>query len=119
MASLLPPPRLTGVVDDDLFNISNYLNVLAKAIRGGVPEFGTSVTFSDTDTTASVMFARARADANYRVIAQLASVEGEPTISAFFVTTENSASGFTVTLLGAPGAGNSVTFDLLVIPEPV
>jgi len=119
MAALLPPPRLTGVPDDDLFNINGYLNVLARAIRGGVPEFGTSVTVSGTDTTASVTFARERADANYRVIAQLAAVVGAPTTSAFFVTTENTASGFTVTLLGAPSAGNAVTFDLLVIPEPV
>lgn len=75
-----------------------------------------SVTISDTDTTAAVIFGTAEDDDQYFATA---SVAGESTSPATGSTrtkiTNKTAAGFTVEVETAPGAGESVDIDWIMV----
>lgn len=78
--------------------------------------FGGSATISGTDTTASVAFDFELASTDYSVTVTPTNGSGSPSVDAFriiVVTKGVGGLGFGVT--GAPGVGNSVTYDYQVI----
>lgn len=75
-----------------------------------------TVTVSGTDTTGAVVFTEAQADADYRLALTPTAETGSPLAAARDITTiAKTATGFTVTVDTAPGAGTSVTFDFLLM----
>lgn len=87
----------------------------ANALR--VVEFG-EVTISDTATTAVYTFDEAFEDTSYLVFAVPQTFSGAPNIDAFVKETETKAVGsVTIEVNTAPGAGTSVTFNILVLKD--
>lgn len=107
-ASNLPTPTGTTVAQAQLTANNAYLlaAVLAASIRSG------SVTIADANTTGAVTFVTPMADANYRVVAVRTGASGVIAASSDVVASvTKTATGFTLTVKAAPGAGTSVTFD--------
>lgn len=75
-----------------------------------------SFTVSDADTSASVTFSDELSSAEYKAIASPSAFDGSPAANAFSVASINKATtGAAFTLVAAPGAGHSVTFDYLIL----
>lgn len=93
-------------------NTANSAKSDAAALKNRLDGFtGGTFTIADFNTTASVNIPT-QADVNYRVMVQPRSSVGSPEDEAFTIRAKTYAtSNFSVTLLGWPGAGNSVTFD--------
>ena len=71
-----------------------------------------TVTISDAAVGDTVAFAAAQADTNYTVMIQAKSITGAPATGAYTKQTKTYATGnFSFTLVAAPGAGTSITFD--------
>lgn len=72
------------------------------------------VTISDTDTSGDLTFSDTEEDADYTVSVVAVGYTGTPTIDAFQVITVTKATDkLTIETNAAPGAGNSVTFDVI------
>lgn len=75
-----------------------------------------SVTIADAATSGDVTFAEAFTDAAYFVTASPSAKVGTPAAGSRSVDSfTKTAAKVTVTLQAAPGAGNSVTFDVTAI----
>ncbi|MDD3927245.1 MAG: hypothetical protein PHT33_11375, partial [bacterium] len=78
---------------------------VAKNLRG-------SVTVSGTSTSATVTFGTAEADASYFLTLTPVAESGTPVADSRRIRSiTKNTTGFTVNLVAAPGAGNSVTYD--------
>lgn len=75
-----------------------------------------SFTVSDGDTSAAVTFSEALPAASYRMVATASTYTGSPSVTAFAIAAMTKGTGgATFTLVSAPGAGASVTFDFILI----
>ena|ERR1035437_1752626 len=94
-------------------NAYNLANTASKRIDGFV-----SGTFDivDANTGEVFTFTTPQLDANYRVIVQAVASIGAPPMDAFVVAAKTyTAAGFTVTMFGAPGLGNTVSYEWQLI----
>ncbi len=84
-------------------------SMAAKNFRG-------SLTLSGPQTSEAVRFGAAESDSGYFVVASVSALSGKPASGSTRVfVTDKSTSGFTVHLESAPGAGNSITVDWILI----
>lgn len=73
------------------------------------------VTISDAATSAGVTFPEAQDDTSFYVAATPVASTGTPAANSDLVASvAKTTAGFTLNVKAAPGAGNSVTFDLQV-----
>jgi len=73
-------------------------------------------TMSDATVAEITTFGTPQADTAYRVIVQAVSSTGSPASGAFTVVSKvYTTTDFTVTMLSAPGGGNSVTYEWQLI----
>jgi hypothetical protein len=73
-------------------------------------------TIADADDNASVTFDTDQPDDDYRVIVQALNSVGTPDPQAYTVTSKSYLeTGFSVTILAAPGSGTSITFEWQLI----
>lgn len=78
------------------------------------------LTISEANTSGTATFTTEEADTNYSVFLTPVAITGAPASGAFTVKTVTKATtGITPTLVAAPGAGTSVTFDYIVVREIV
>lgn len=100
---------LTTALSNTQVDVSNLKTIIGFMIRG-------IVTVSGTNTGFSVTFTDNLPDNDYVVYVQAISSTGVPTAESFIISAKTyTASGFTVTMLLAPGAGTSVTYDWQLI----
>lgn len=75
-----------------------------------------TATISHTDTAAVITFASAEADTNYRVATCFTGSTGTPPLDAFHVVSvTKTTADATLTLNAAPGSGNSVILDYIIL----
>lgn len=121
--TVLIDPRSTGtlsVVDSaaDTFYVSRQMRGVKgiSATATAANNLRGSVTISNTATSAVVTFPTAEVNASYYIQATVASVSGSPATGSWRLRTGGkSTTGFTVLLEVAPGSGNSVTIDWLLV----
>lgn len=94
---------------------SNLKGLVANRLLGSDQLRGAK-TIADTNTTATVTFPIAEPDTNYFILTSVSGTSGAPASGATrtFVTNKTTA-GFTVNLEAAPGSGNNVTVDWLML----
>lgn len=98
------PPAFRKTIQETLF--FEELRQRAADVDAG------SVTISGTDTSAVVTFATPRNNTDYAVVASASDFTGAPAAAPRIVARiTKTKTGFTILNAGAPGAGNSVTFD--------
>jgi hypothetical protein len=86
------------------------------AVSGNPKNLRGSVTISGTTTTATVTFTQPEDDASYFVTPAVSGTTGIPAAGSTRVyATNKTASGFMLNLEAAPGTGNSVTVDWILI----
>lgn len=91
-------------------NTATYARDRALLATGSATVTGTATTFTGT-------FSAALANTNYVVFIQPRAVAGSPATGGFIIKSiAKTTADFTATLLAAPGAGTSVTFDFIVFP---
>jgi hypothetical protein len=111
----LPDPANTTLAQaqqtaNDAYNLANSASRRIDGFLAG------TVTISDTDTGFAVTFTDPQEDDEYRVIVQAIANTGSPTADAFTVAEKvYTVNDFTVTMLGTPGGGNSITFEWQLI----
>jgi hypothetical protein len=109
----LPDPASTTLAQAQ--QTANQAFVLAEqsvALHEHYIESGT-LTIADPATTAVFTFAEEQPDTNYFVQATGSAFGGTPLADAFIpVGIAKTTTGFTLTIAVAPGAGDSVTFDV-------
>ena len=116
----LPDPASTSLATaQQTANDAYIAAVAAQAIADNalarVVEFG-EVTISNTATTAVYTFAEAFEDTDYLVFAVPKTFTGSPSIDAFVKEAETRATDdVTIEVNTAPGAGTSVTFNILIL----
>lgn len=112
----LPDPANSTIAQAQ--TTANQAYTLAAKVQDDIQNGHVSgtVTISDTADSATVNLAVNQPDANYRVILQAISFTATPASGAFTVKSKSySANSFSVTLVAAPGSGNSVTFEWQMI----
>jgi hypothetical protein len=113
----LPDPASTTLAQAQ--QTANQAFVLAEqslaqslALHEHYIESGT-LTIADPATTAVFTFAEEQPDTNYFVQVTGSAFSGTPLADAFIpVSIAKTTTGFTLTIAVAPGAGDSVTFDV-------
>jgi hypothetical protein len=80
-----------------------------------------TATIADAATSVAVVFDEAEPDANYRIEVQIVSKSGAAAAGSNRITelTSITASGFTINVEAAPGAGTSRTFSWRIYRYPV
>lgn len=109
----LPDPASTNLATAQQTANDAYIvgsTALAKT-RGWVVG---SLDVVDLDTTAEHVFEEEQDDAEYRVILTRSAESAGAAGAAAVDFVDKTQTGFTVTFVTAPGAGNSVTWDFLV-----
>lgn len=108
----LPDPTATSIAKaQDVANRA-YAGVTRAAVFLG------NATLADPNNVLTFTFASPMANANYHVIPVPAGFTGSPGASAFVpISITKTAASFTITFAAAPGPGNTVTFDLVVLPS--
>lgn len=115
----LPDPNTATVASAQ--NTANQAYTAAIVAQEGVSIIGESimqgeVTISDASTGDTVSFDEDMEDADYVVIFQVKSSSGTPATNSYIIATKTyGISDFSFTLLSAPGAGKSITFDWILI----
>lgn len=93
-----------------------YANNIATKIEAGLVK-GT-VAISDANTSGSVTFSDAQTDTEYVIMLQAKSVSGSPASGAYTISSKTySTTGFSFSILVAPGVGTSVTFDWQLVRD--
>lgn len=93
-------------IKSQITNITNIANKVDASLVQGI------VQVSDTNSSGSVTFTTAQSDANYVIILQAKTVSGAPATGAYTISSKTyTPAGFTFTILAAPGAGTSITFE--------
>lgn len=111
----LPSPATSTVAQaqqtaNNAYILANTANNRLNNLLAG------TFTITGAATSDTLTFTTAQADANYRVMVQAISSTGTPVDSAFIVKSKTySEASFSVTLVAAPGVGNSVTFEWQLI----
>lgn len=112
----LPNPSNSTVAQAQ--TTANEAYILATVLKQDIQKgqvFGT-FTITDAADSATVTLDADQPDANYRAIIQAVSVTGAPDPSSYNVKSKSYGTGsFSVTLVTAPGVGNSVTFEWQMI----
>lgn len=107
-----PEPGLTT-----LYLAQRTANDALSAASEGAIVAGGTFTLSDAEIAIPVTFNTARDNATYTVIVMPTGKTGTPVPEAFIVESiAKTMTGFTITMLDAPGASASVTYDFLVFP---
>ncbi|WOF74134.1 hypothetical protein QMT40_001781 [Parvibaculaceae bacterium PLY_AMNH_Bact1] len=108
---VLPDPAQTSLALAQLI-----ANLALQEVRGRFPEDAGQFTVSGTNDFAQLQFSEERASSTYFVLCQIVDQTGSPASGARQIKTiEKSTTGFTVTLVAAPGASAAVTYDFLII----
>ena len=108
----LPVPTETTIAKSQ--QVANAAYALASGLSANLR--AGSVTVSGAATTGSATFSSALDDALYSVALTRTGVTGSPAANSDAVASiAKTASGFTVTVKAAPGAGTAVTFDYVAI----
>ena len=118
-SSLPDPASSTIAIAQNTVNQAYALAVANKAIADAnavsIVEMG-SVTISNTDTTGDFMFTTAEPDTSHFVAATLQAQSSTPAAGSESIVGMSKAVGAVTLDVGiAPGAGESVTFDVLVM----
>lgn len=111
----LPDPSNTtlAAAQTTANNAYNLANTASKRLDGQIT--GT-FPISDTNVGATITFTTPQLDSNYRIEVQAVSSSGTPIIDSFVVAQKTyTATSFTVTMFGAPGAGNTVNYEWQLI----
>lgn len=75
-----------------------------------------SFTVNEGNTTADVTFSNPQPDTSYFVVCSVSGISGAPATNSRIINgITKTTTGFTATLLAAPGVGTSVTFDWVVM----
>lgn len=75
-----------------------------------------TVLVDDANTGASVVFTDEQVDANYRIIIQAKTTAGAPASDAYHIASKTyNTTGFSFTLVAAPGVGTGITFEWQLI----
>lgn len=115
----LPDPATSNVATSQKTANDAYLAALAARSLAGNLVYAGSVTISGTATSADATFATAQADTSYFVSATLAGTTGAPASGSTSVSGLTKTTAMVTVSVGvAPGAGNSVSFDVLVTRNP-
>jgi len=117
LTNLPDPATSTIAVAQQTANAAyNYANNLANKIEAGLVK-GT-VTVSDANTTGAVTFSDAQTDTEYVILIQAKSVSGSPASGAYTISLKTyNTTGFSFSILTAPGVGTSVTFDWQLVRD--
>lgn len=115
------PPRIVGNPQEDFVTYIQWLQefyrtVVIQRIAEVAGEFTIDEDNNGAAITLPVVGGQPQPDANYFPIICPAGFTGTPGADAFIVASiENkTTAGFDVVLRGAPGSGNSVTFNYTV-----
>lgn len=118
------PPRTTGnaqqdfpMVIDWMFKAYQVINAAVEYVSNIANNVAASIVIgtvkvSETETSGSVTFKTAQSDENYVIILQAKTVSGAPATGAYTISSKTyTPAGFSFTILAAPGAGTSITFE--------
>lgn len=111
----LPDPSGSNVAQAQ--QTANTALILATAANNRTLAWDSgSVTISDASTGDTVTLSPAQANASYIVLMQVRAFTGSPPLGATQVIGKSYAAGnFSFTVNAAPGVGNSVTFDWVLV----
>lgn len=113
----LPDPATATVASAQ--ETANQAYVLANDQRSRINGFYSGeVLIDEANTSESVTFSddQVQPDADYRIWVQAKAISGSPDPDAFTVRTKTyTETGFTITIIAAPGVGASVTFEWQLI----
>ena len=118
--SSLPDPASSTIAKaqqtaNEAYTLAAAAKTIADTNAVSIVEAGT-LTISSTDTTGVFTFAVAEPDTSYFVSATLQATSGTPDVGSTDIDgITKAADKFTLDVGTAPGAGNSVTFDLNVL----
>lgn len=118
----LPNPAATSIAKaqqtaNEAYQIARTAIATANAAIAKAELLTQTFTLSNTSNQISVTFAAPRTDTNYTVLVMASDFSGAPVAEAFLVTrVAKTTLGFVITFDAAPGAGNSVTYDITVLP---
>ena len=118
--SNLPDPASATIAKaqqtaNEAYALAAAAKTLADTHAARLVESGT-ITVSETDTTAEFTFAEPEPDSSYFVSATLQATSGTPDAGSTDIDGIAKATDkFTLDVGTAPGAGNSVTFDVNVL----
>lgn len=117
LTSLPDPATSTIAVAQQTANAAyTYANTIALQIEAGLVK-GT-VTISDANTSGAVTFSDAQTDTEYVIMLQAKSASGTPATDAYTISSKSySTTGFSFTILAAPGVGTSITFDWQLVRD--
>ena len=108
---------LADTVQNDLEDAVNDIEALQERVTDINSIYGT-FDISDTDVGIELTFVEEQPDTDYRVIVQPLSNTGSPANNAFIVKEKTYATDkFTVIMLAAPGAGDTITYEWQLIRE--
>lgn len=108
----LPDPSATSIAKAQDTANHAYAGVTRAALFEG------NATLADPNNVLTFTLATPMPNANYHVIPVPAGFTGSPGASAFIpISITKTAASFTITFAAAPGGGNTVTFDLIVLPS--
>ena len=118
--STLPDPATSTIPKAQL--TANNAYIAAEAAKTEADKLANwnmgTVQFSDATTAMTVTFAStiSMADTNFEVFLTVSGISGTPATNSLFpIGITKTTTGFTATIAAAPGTGNSVTYNYLVV----
>lgn len=108
----LPNPATSTIAQAQ--TTANQAYTLASKVQDDIQNghVSGSVTISDIADSETINLSVPQPDPNYRAILQAVAFSGTPDDGAFTIKSKSyTANSFSVTLVAAPGLGNSVTFE--------
>lgn len=114
----LPDPANTSIARaQDTANHAYQATIANTVAVARLPLLEGSVTLSNASNVATFTFTTPQTTTDYVVLVACRDFSGTPSASSFVVARITRMTGnFVVTFAAAPGAGNSITFDLVVLP---
>ncbi len=111
----LPDPATSTVAQAQ--QTANEAYLLANTAQNRLNGFlAGTFTITDAADSETLNFSTDQVDANYRIMIQAINTTGTPDDSSYVVKSKTYGTGsFSVTLVAAPGIGNSVTFEWQLI----
>jgi len=113
-------PRFSGVTTSYPRTINSNHFQAVKGISGtsiNANNLSGATNIGNTDTSVAVAFVNAEPDTNYRIVVSVTGASGTPAAGAYTITgvTSKLTTGFTLNIAAAPGAGNQVNFNWLLV----
>lgn len=123
-AESLPDPEASSIAlaqktANEGFTAAASARAIADQALAGAVLLITPFTLSDADNQVTITFTTPFADADdYRVLCQAVDFTGTPAVDAFVVVkVDRTTTTIVITIAGAPGLGNSVTFHAFIYPN--